>query len=83
MEASVTYKLESSTVPLNEVFFPSVVICNMNTLRKSFIADIIKDPGLTALNVTFKELKRIVKQVYILGEDYELSEREMEIVEGE
>lgn len=67
---------------LEEVFFPSMVICNMNTLRRSFIYTIIEDPKLKAMNVTFTELHKIVHLVFIAGEDLVLTEREKAIVEG-
>jgi hypothetical protein len=38
-DATVAYNLESPTVPLDEVFFPSMVVCNMNTLRCRPVAD--------------------------------------------
>jgi hypothetical protein len=74
--------LESATIPLDEVFFPSFVVCNMNTLRKSFIQSLIEDPALAAINVTFVELHKIVHLIFIAGEDYQLSEREKLIVES-
>ena len=40
--ATVSYNLESPTVPLSEVFFPSIALCNMNSLRKSFILNPLK-----------------------------------------
>jgi hypothetical protein len=44
-------------VSLEEVFFPSMVICNMNTLRRSFIYSLIEDPKMKAINTTFTELQ--------------------------
>ena len=40
-EAKVTYSLESPTLPLDSVFFPSMTICNQNAMRNSFLDDIL------------------------------------------
>ena len=43
---SLTYALQvvttvdTMTVPLTEVFFPSVVVCNINQVRKSFFQEL-------------------------------------------
>ena len=47
-ESTVSYNLESRTVPLDDVFFPSTLICNMNNLRKSFILEVLHDPKVQA-----------------------------------
>jgi len=54
----------------------------MNSLRLSYIDSIIKDPDLAAMNVSQQELFKIVKKVFILGEDYEMNVREQDIVES-
>jgi hypothetical protein len=59
----VRYSLESATVPLDEVFFPSMVVCNMNTLRSSFVYSMIEDATMKAINVTFSELHKIIHLV--------------------
>ena len=46
MDATVAFNLESSHHPLDEIYFPSLVICNMNTVRKSFVLELISDPEL-------------------------------------
>ena len=74
--------MESATVPLDEVYFPSVVACNMNTLRSSFIHSLIEDEALKAIQVTYYELHRIIHLIFIAGEDYQPSEREKEIIES-
>ena len=79
-EATVAYNLESPTVPLDEVFFPSMVICNMNTLRRSFIGAILEDKGIQQLGVTYTELKNIIFSVFILGGDYQPTERDTNII---
>ena len=80
--ATVSYRLDSATVPLNEVFFPSVVVCNMNTLRRSFIQSLVKDEKLKSVNVTYSELKKIVQLVFIEGEDLQLTPRENEVIDS-
>jgi|688.fasta_scaffold1454935_1 hypothetical protein len=82
-EATVSYNLQSPTVSLEEVFFPSVVVCNMNTLRSSFINSLLDDQKLKDLNVTYYELKKIVHLEFIDGDDYKMSNRELQIVESE
>ena len=78
----MSYRLDSATVPLNEVFFPSVVICNMNTLRRSFIQSLVQDEKLKSFNVTFGELKKIVHLLFIEGEELQLTVRETEVIES-
>ena len=50
--------------------------------RRSFIYSLIDDPKLRSLNATFTELQKIVHLLFIAGEDFELTEREKELVEG-
>ena len=83
LDASVSYSLASATVSLDQVFFPSLTICNMNTLRKSFILSLLRDPELQTLNVTYEELKKLIHLVFIEGEDYHLNDREKVIIESE
>ena len=54
----------------------------MNTLRRSFISSLIQDESLKAIDVTFSELQKIVHLIFIAGEDYQLSDREKDIVES-
>ena len=69
-------------MPLTEVIFPSMTVCNMNTLRRSLVLTLIEDPDLSELDVTYPELKKIIHLVFIDGEDYELDERDKLIVES-
>jgi len=71
----VSYNLESPTVALDDVFFPSVVICNMNVLRKSFIQALMDDPILSNLT-TFDELLLLINSYYIKGVKQVLSPKE-------
>ena len=81
-DATVAYNLESPTVPLDEVFFPSMVICNMNTLRRSFMDAILSDEGIKQLGVSYSELKNIIFSVFILGGDYQPTERDNKIIDS-
>ena len=54
-----------------------VCILNVTTLRTSKVFKLTKD-----LNVTFSELKSIVHNVFILGGDSDLSDRDESIIEG-
>ena len=46
MRATVSFNLESPTTPLSEVFFPSIVVCNLNSMRKSFVHSLLRDPEM-------------------------------------
>jgi len=81
MNATVVTTVDTMTVPLSEVFFPSVVVCNINQVRKSFFAEL----GIYE-NETFI---RQVYQDFILGkanhsfqqEDFEVSARKRAVHE--
>ena len=74
-DATVAYNLD-------EVFFPSMVVCNMNTLRRSFIEAILSDDSMKSLGTSFNELKNIIFSVFILGGDYTPSKRDLEIIDS-
>ena len=40
--------MESATVPLDEVYFPSVVVCNVSPLRKSFMYSVMQNSAFMA-----------------------------------
>ena len=75
LEATVSYGLESPTVSLEDVFFPSVVLCNMNILRQSFIMALMKDPTLKT-RTSYKELYSLVDEHFIQGIKENLTEKE-------
>ena len=62
-------------MPLDDVFFPSLSLCNMNTLRKSFIHSLMTDPSLKALT-NYKELFHLVDEHFIQGVKADLTEKE-------
>ena len=80
--SSVKYSLESPTVSLDEVFFPSLTVCNMNLLRRSFVEAVLQDEEVKKLGVEYQELKKIIFSVFIFGGDYQASERDTEIIDG-
>lgn len=85
IRSSVTYNLDSPTTPLSEVYFPSIVICNMNKLRKSFIFSLLKDPTLS--HMKFHDLLRIIDNALISGKDanvghQDLSDEESKIIDA-
>ena len=47
MQATVSFGLESPTEPLDKIFFPSIVVCNMNSLSGSFLHEISEDSGMS------------------------------------
>ena len=79
--ATVSYELESPTVSLEDVFFPSVVMCNMNILRKSFILSLMKDPNIEFIT-NYKELLDLIDDHFIQGTKANLTEKEEIIKNG-
>lgn len=59
MESTVVTTVDTMTVPLTEVFFPSVVVCNINQVRSSFFEEI---------GAHDEEVKLRLYQDYILGQ---------------
>ena len=80
LDSHVAYNLDSPTVSLENVFFPSLTICNMNTLRKSFITSLMTDAKIQK-EIGTNELKRLVDDVFISGGDGDLSQEETNILE--
>lgn len=80
IRSSVSFNLESATTPLSEVYFPSIAICNMNKLRKSFIYTLLKDPALS--NNDYNDLLQVIDKVFINGldETTNLTKKESELV---
>ena len=60
---------------LEDVFFPSVVLCNMNILRQSFIMALMKDPNLKS-RTNYEELFSLVDEHFIQGIKGNLTEKE-------
>ena len=47
---------------MHNVHFPSVALCSMNKLRKSFITSLIEDPSLNN-STSPNELTNIIEQI--------------------
>ena len=62
-------------MPLDDVFFPSVALCNMNILRKSFIFALMTDPLLKTMT-NYKELFHLVDEHFIRGIKADLTKKE-------
>lgn len=77
--STVSYNLESPTVPLDDVYFPSVVICNMNSLRRSFIHSLMTDPIIKQL-ITFRDLWALIDEVYIDGGKDKFTAKEQKVI---
>ncbi len=80
-EATVAYNLESPTVPLDDVFFPSVAFCNMNNLRKSMIHSLMKDP-VVSRKTDFVELRNLIDSYYVSGGKDILSYEEQDLIDS-
>ncbi len=63
VESTVSYDLATPTHPLDDVFFPSLVICNMNQLRSSFIWALVKDPALR--NASYMRVHQLLEKAFI------------------
>ena len=74
------YNIKSPTVNLDHVFFPSVVVCNMNIMRRSFIISLLNDTKIRQ-KVDFAQLHSLIKDVFLSGEKTELSDDEQEIID--
>ena len=83
LNATVSYELESPTVALDYVYFPSVTLCSMNNLRKSFIYSLMEDPVLGNLTTATK-LTNIIERRLIKGivDENSASNEEDKIVQG-
>jgi len=42
VQATVSFELKSATESLDGVYFPSMVVCNINALRASFILELLE-----------------------------------------
>ena len=66
---------------MDEVYFPSVAICNMNNLRRSFIKSLETDQIIQS-RIGEIDLEDLIDDVFLSGKKYELSETEEEIIES-
>ncbi len=61
--STVSYDLDTPTLPLDGVLFPGMVLCNMNQMRSSFIWALINDPTLN--NRTFIEVHQLLEKIFV------------------
>ena len=79
-ESTVVYNIDSPTVSLDHVFFPSIVICNMNNLRRSFIYSLMEDESIQ--NITkIDDLKILIDNVFLSGGKSDLLKEEEKLIE--
>ncbi len=62
-DSSVSYDLATPTHPLEDVFFPSLVMCNFNRLRSSFVWALVNDGSLG--NASYLEIRQLVERTFI------------------
>jgi len=67
-KSTVVTTIHSTTVPLSEVFFPAVTVCNINQVRKSFFTEL-------GINNNMEIIKLLYEQYYN-GSDRVLTEKE-------
>ncbi len=63
VESSVSYDLATPTQPLDDVFFPSLVLCNMNQLRSSFVHALVEDPALN--DTTYMRVHQLLEKAFV------------------
>ena len=78
-DSTVVYNIKSPTVDLNSVYFPSVVVCNLNILRRSFIMSLLNETKL-GQNVDFVQLHSLIDNGFLSGGNIELSNEEQDII---
>lgn len=54
-EATVVTTIHSTTVPLSEVYFPAVTVCNINQVRKSFFNDLDIDNNVSVVDLLYQQ----------------------------
>ena len=67
IESDVAIMLESRSGNLSEVYFPSIVVCNMNPLRKSFMYEILDTTSIDKGDIT--PLWNEIIKTYFSGSD--------------
>ena len=77
----MVYNVKSPTVNLDKVFFPSVTICNMNILRRSFILSLLNETNLWP-KVNYLQLQKLIEVVFLSGGNKELSIDEQNIIDS-
>ena len=81
LESTVVYNIDSPTVSLDQVYFPSVVICNINNLRRSFVLSLMTDENIRQMTNT-NGLKFLIDDVFLSGGNHQLSIDEEKIIDS-
>ena len=75
------YNIKSPTVNLDRVYFPSVVVCNMNVMRRSFITSLLNETKISQ-KVDFAQLHDLIEDVFLSGGKTQLSDNEQEVIDS-
>ena len=81
LESTVVYNIDSPTVSLDQVYFPSVALCNLNNLRRSFIHSLMSDENIRQMTNT-NSLKILIDDVFLSGGKHELSKEEEKLIDS-
>ena len=66
IDSTVVYNIKSPTVDLSNVFFPSLVVCNLNILRRSFIISLLNETKIDQ-NIDFVQLHSLINNFFLSG----------------
>ncbi len=61
LQSSISYDLSSPTLSLDSVYFPAMVICNMNRLRSSFVWRIFRGEDFMK-NISYSHAKKLIER---------------------
>ena len=81
IESTVVYNIDSPTVSLDQVYFPSVALCNLNNLRRSFIHSLMSDENIREMT-NENDLKLLIDDVFLSGGNHQLSMDEEKIIDS-
>ena len=77
----MVYNIKSPTVDLSNVFFPSLVVCNLNILRRSFIISLLNETKIDQ-NIDFVQLHSLINNLFLSGGNSELSVNDQDIIDS-
>ena len=69
VESDVVIRTESRSESLSEIYFPSVVICNINPLRKSFMYEVLQNTTISNNKTKITHLWNDIIKTYFSGID--------------
>ena len=81
IDSTVVYNIKSPTVDLSNVFFPSLVVCNLNILRRSFIISLLNETKIDQ-NIDFVQLHSLINNLFLSGGNSELSVNDQDIIDS-